>query len=450
MEEQHTNGQTPHREIVIVGGGMSGLTAAWTLRGRDVLVLEAEDRVGGRFRTETRDPYWLNLGAHVFKRNGPMATLSNEVGVRLIEPPGHFLATAMNGQVVRASRPELFLVQLPLAPAARISLARVGLKIQNGTRLLRTPNGAAALERKTFGEYLAPMHPNVEALMRVIANRIGGELDEVAADVGVNTFNQLWMGSRLNIYAGSAELPKALHHKLGNRVVTGARVRRVRPLADCVEIEYAREGQVRYVLADACAITVPAPQAGGLVPDLPPQLVAALSQMKYSPFLVAGIFTNETGAMPWDDLYAVAVPDRSFCMFFNPANALRTTPKRIPGGALVVYAVARRADLLQDLSDEEIRTRYLNDLYAIFPAARGIVREVIIQRWRTAVAVGFAGRAAVQAKLNTGHRGIFFGGDYMIPPSGIDASESGRAVAGVMERYLEHKTLKEPGHYEGK
>jgi oxygen-dependent protoporphyrinogen oxidase len=180
-----------------------------------------------------------------------------------------------------------------------------------------------------------------------------------------------------------------------------------------------------------------------MVADLPSELDAALARCKYSPFLVAGIFTRETGTMPWDDLYAVAVPGRSFCMFFNPANALRTTPRREPGGALVVYAVARRAELLLELTDEEIRTRYLDDLYAIFPAARGIISEVIIQRWHTAVAVGFAGRAAVQAKLNAGYRGIFFGGDYMIPPGGIDASESGRAVAAAVQRYLQDKTLKE-------
>ena len=49
-------------EAVIVGAGIAGLTAGWTLRDRKILVLEATDRVGGRMRSEPRGPYWLNLG----------------------------------------------------------------------------------------------------------------------------------------------------------------------------------------------------------------------------------------------------------------------------------------------------------------------------------------------------------------------------------------------------
>lgn len=41
-------------DVVVVGGGYSGLSAAWALnkQGRSVMVLEARDRVGGRAWTE--------------------------------------------------------------------------------------------------------------------------------------------------------------------------------------------------------------------------------------------------------------------------------------------------------------------------------------------------------------------------------------------------------------
>ena len=106
-------GASGHYDVVIVGGGISGLTAAWSLRDRLVCLLESADIVGGRLKTETRDPYWLNLGAHVLMAGGPMAALAAEVGVPLIEPPGTFLAVAKDGRVVRAGRSESMLFRLP-------------------------------------------------------------------------------------------------------------------------------------------------------------------------------------------------------------------------------------------------------------------------------------------------------------------------------------------------
>src|SRR3954453_14458228 len=55
---------------VVVGGGIAGLSAAWRLRHRDVLLLEAGDRLGGRLRSDPCGEYWLNYGAHLFPSPG--------------------------------------------------------------------------------------------------------------------------------------------------------------------------------------------------------------------------------------------------------------------------------------------------------------------------------------------------------------------------------------------
>ncbi|HEV2076011.1 MAG TPA: FAD-dependent oxidoreductase, partial [Thermoleophilaceae bacterium] len=56
------------RPDVVLGAGPAGLTAAWSLAraGRRVVVLEAEEQIGGLAKTVVRDGYRFDLGGHRF------------------------------------------------------------------------------------------------------------------------------------------------------------------------------------------------------------------------------------------------------------------------------------------------------------------------------------------------------------------------------------------------
>jgi phytoene dehydrogenase-like protein len=64
-------------EVIIIGAGLAGLTAAKLLKaaGRSVLVLEASDDVGGRVRTDEVDGYLLDRGFQVFLTAYPEAMI---------------------------------------------------------------------------------------------------------------------------------------------------------------------------------------------------------------------------------------------------------------------------------------------------------------------------------------------------------------------------------------
>src|SRR3954454_6756077 len=56
------------KPTVVIGAGPAGLTAGYLLvkHGVPVVVLEAEDQVGGIAKTEVRDGYRFDLGGHRF------------------------------------------------------------------------------------------------------------------------------------------------------------------------------------------------------------------------------------------------------------------------------------------------------------------------------------------------------------------------------------------------
>src|SRR5678810_380606 len=73
--------ETPQTTLVL-GGGPAGLTAGYLLgkAGREVVVLEAEDQVGGLAKTVEVDGYRFDLGGHrFFTKSVEVDTLWHEV-----------------------------------------------------------------------------------------------------------------------------------------------------------------------------------------------------------------------------------------------------------------------------------------------------------------------------------------------------------------------------------
>ena len=89
------------KDVVIVGGGLAGLSAGWRLRHWDTVLLESGNRVGGRIRSERRGRYWLNWGGHVFAGPGSSTdALLYEVGIAAAQVPGSLAGLSMNGKLL--------------------------------------------------------------------------------------------------------------------------------------------------------------------------------------------------------------------------------------------------------------------------------------------------------------------------------------------------------------
>lgn len=91
-------------DCVVVGAGFAGLTAAVELatRGKDVVVLEARDRIGGRVHTVDHDGQIIEIGGQwVSPGNEQMHKLIAEAGVDLVGPQEGALMIRSQGGVFR-------------------------------------------------------------------------------------------------------------------------------------------------------------------------------------------------------------------------------------------------------------------------------------------------------------------------------------------------------------
>ena len=304
------------KDVVVVGAGIAGLTAATRLQDLDVLVLEAEDRVGGRIKSERRGDYWVSVGAHMFPgagigRRRPRGRVRARDAADQREPHGARLqghdphgraggALPVPGTDV-ARRPRLVGPRRAQDPPrrGRVQPARAPRcparpRPTCGSRLL------AFLGDRSFAEYTGKLRPEAAALFRAVVNRLTAEPDEISAGCVVALFAHVWSEGGVvlgrNLRGGASLLPETLAARLGDRVVTGATVREVAPQDGSVRVRFERGGGEEEVVARCAIVTAPAPVARAMISNLPEETAAALDAIVYGPFVVGGIVTGETRA----------------------------------------------------------------------------------------------------------------------------------------------------------
>lgn len=318
--------RTVRADVVIVGAGIAGLSAAWWLRRHgvdDFVVLELERQAGGNARwganEETRFPW----AAHYIPLPGPEAThvhqLLEELGLRrdgewderhLVHAPRERLL--MHGEWIPEVEPTSALTSAERAEFARFHLRVAELRATGAFTVPSrvAPEAAlrrtAALDRMSMTAWLDGERFRSPALRWYVDYACRDDYGALARDTsawaGVHYFASRPPDDEgpLTWPEGNGFVVRALLERFGPRVVTSAPAHRVERAGARVRV---LAGDVEY-LAEQVILAVPELVASRIVDGARPPAMPRT----YSPWLTANLVLRRLprerrGAEPsWDNV----------------------------------------------------------------------------------------------------------------------------------------------------
>ena len=360
------------RDVVVIGAGVSGLSAACDLmrHGRDVVVLERQVVIGGNAISERIDGFLMEHGPSTINAAVPAAL---EVAQEL-----DLAASAVDlGQGVRkrylldagklngiSTHPLGFFASSYLSPTARLSLLGEFMRPRRQSAAEETID---QFTRRRFGGEFARkvMEPLAAGLFMGDAKALSvgaafPRLVEFERRFGSVTRAVLHArrgsqpGRRLFSWPGGiATLPRRLALSLGARIQTATTVKRITPLASGFEVETASEGTIR---TRAVILAVQPHVAAALLEKLEPESSEAAGAIAAPPIGVVYLgYRRAQVSHPLDGLGFLSTRDESrvisgaqFCstMFEGRApeghvsiscyvgGARNPEPARLPAGEL--------------------------------------------------------------------------------------------------------------------
>lgn len=235
---------TGQADVVIVGAGAAGLTAAKTLvdAGRDVVVLEARDRVGGRLLTEQREGRYVELGGQWLAPYQDQAlAMAEELGIESFPRPkgGADVYVGIDGR--RQTHPH---ERLPLDEQGVAEVDRLFDALDQITQAVDpddpwTHPDAAELDGITFAAWLRSQSSHDEAIAvvgKIVAAFMTKDVVEfsvlgaawlAATSGGVSHLADADEVLNRRLVGGLSQIPIRLAERLGDRVRLSSPVRSV-------------------------------------------------------------------------------------------------------------------------------------------------------------------------------------------------------------------------------
>ena len=404
---------TERRRVVVVGGGVAGLTAAHRLTraaaAPAVTVLEADARVGGKVRSVRVGGLDLEAGADSFVARKPWAVdLCRELGLgrELIAPGASGAWLWTQAGLVRMPRDAAFGIPGDIGDVLKWpGLSGAGRRRAARDLLIRRLRGdgdesLGALLRRRLGD-----EATERGVAPLLAGLFAGDIDRLSARA---TFPELqrWesfqgsliRGSQaarrsarrsepgpmfLRLRGGSATLTHRLAERLGDGVVrTGVRAEAIEPAGQGFEIATAGGERLG---ADAMIVATSAWAAAGLLEGVAPPAAADLLDIPYASTAVILLVYPEDTQRSLPDGTGFVVPQGA-----APMTACTWLSSKWPnedfGGRAVIrcYVGAAGDDGVVDAPDTDLVRACERHLAALLPLPAQAEHSAVV-RWPRAM-----------------------------------------------------------------
>jgi squalene-associated FAD-dependent desaturase len=430
------------RRVVVVGGGLAGISAALECRraGASVTLLESRGRLGGAAFSFTRDGIRADNGQHVFLRCcTAYRQLLEEIGATHLVTLQDRLSIpvrAPGGRAARLGRSHLpaplhlamTLARYPfLSLSERVSAARAMLALR------RVDVDDPAADARSFGDWLrehGQSEAAIEALWGLIVRpTLNLEPRESSLAQAAQVFQVGLLREAAAGDIGYARAPLSEIHDVAAQralVSAGVAVRLRRGVTSvargengfCLEISGAPA-----VSADVVILAVPPERAARLLPSEAGLEAARLSRLGRSAIVnLHVVYDRPVMEVP----FAAGV--RTPVQFVFD----RTRSAGISSGQYLVVSLSA-ADGELEATGEELRARYLPALADLFPAAAtASVDTFFVTREHSATFRAAPGARSLRTGPRTGAPGLLLAGSWTDtgwPATMEGAVRSGQAAA---------------------
>jgi oxygen-dependent protoporphyrinogen oxidase len=294
-------------DSVIIGAGVSGLVAAHRLKkmGRDPLLIESGDRVGGVIQSREVEGFLIECGPNSLRGSHEFLDLVEELNLtgELITANPHAPAYIYADGRLQAA---------PMSPPALVKTKLISNAAK--LRLLREPFVKARREsgEESIASFIRRRLGN-EILERMVAPFLSGvyagdpeelsvqacfpKLSEFEAEAGgilrgaLRAARQSRKGAsspkrslrpyRLCSFRhGLSALPETLSRSLGDRLLTGARIIGIKS-AGGFEIKIEHRGEIKTINSPALVVSTPAYVTAHLLGPVAPEIAALVAEIPY-------------------------------------------------------------------------------------------------------------------------------------------------------------------------